>query len=67
MSMVDPLQWELLKKKFVNKIKNKRERFFDLHQMNIKLYKVSLIYDIFQYTTKNHYQYFTHFLNLIYQ
>lgn len=64
--MVDPLQWELLKKKFVNKIKNKRERFFDLHQMNIKLYKVSLIYDIFQYTTKNHYQYFMHFLNLIY-
>lgn len=66
MSMVDPLQWELLKKKIVNKIKNKRERFFDLHQMNIKLYKVSLIYDIFQYTTKNHYQYFMHFLNLIY-
>lgn len=65
MSMVDPLQWELLKK-IVNKIKNKRERFFDLHQMNIKLYKVSLIYDIFQYTTKNHYQYFMHFLNLIY-
>lgn len=60
MSMVDSLQWELLKKKFVNKIKNKRERFFDLHQMNIKLYKVSLIYDIFQYTTKNHYQYFMH-------
>lgn len=66
MSMVDPLQWELLKKKIVNKIKNKRERFFDLHQMNIKLYKVSLIYDIFQYTTKNHYQCFMHFLNLIY-
>lgn len=39
MSMVDPLQWELLQKKIVNKIKNKRERFFDLHQMNIKLTK----------------------------